>query len=98
MKSQFSKHPIIFSFLIVLYLVAMWLSYNLFGALGLSYVVLVPIPIVVLSVLTQNKKAQVSHTQAQKTSQLPTIWATPIPYLSIVLVASLLIFTVSKFV
>ena len=79
-------------------MLAMWMGYSIFGGLGLAYVILVPLPIIVFSVLIQKKKAHKNQQDAQQSSQMRSIWTTPIPYLSIVLVASLLLFLVSKFI
>jgi len=90
MKTQIKKHPLVFSFLILLYVMAIWMGWTIFGAMGLAYVVLVPLPIILFSVLTQKNKGK------PKTSHMASIWSTPIPYLGLLLVGSLLFFLLSK--
>lgn len=93
MKNAFKRHPFIFTFFIVLYCVAMWAAYNIFGNMGLTYVVLVPLPIIIFSLLVQKNKGA-----ARKSSQMPSIWSTPVPYLGIILLGSVLVFAASKFI
>jgi uncharacterized oligopeptide transporter (OPT) family protein len=90
MINQIKKHPIISIVLLALYAMGVWMAYTIFGGLGLAYILIVPLPIIIFSIMVQKNKGK------DTSSQMPSIWATPIPYLGIVLIGSVLIFIGSK--
>ena len=94
MLSFVKKHPIATIFFIALYALALVMGHSVFGLSGLMYVALVPLPIIFLSFRVQKNKTQA---QTNSSSSLGSIWQTPVPYLGIVLLGSIVVFVVSKF-
>lgn len=70
----------------LVYAYVVFMAYSAFGLMGIAYVVIVPIPFIAFSYFIR-KRAKSGNVNVTPTLN---IWASPVPYLSIVFVGFIL--------
>ena len=72
--------------LALIYAYVLFMAFSGFGWMGVVYVLVIPLPFVFFSYIVRKRK-KAGHVSANK---LPSIWFSPIPYLALILLASIL--------